>query len=160
MAFKHNVRSFALDDVVPDYDVSSRTIVETLQQAVMDLGLAHPLHLHTNNLGLGGNVESAIATIEAARGKPLHLAHLQFYSYGAEGKRGFSSAAARLAEAVNAHPNVTVDVGQVMFRQTVTVSLDIVRQYSAIDTAQSEENRHLRRRYEWRRHRAVQLPLE
>ncbi|HEY1736611.1 MAG TPA: formylmethanofuran dehydrogenase subunit A [Methylovirgula sp.] len=135
MAFKHNVRSFALDDVVPDYDVSSRTIVETLQQAVMDLGIPHPLHLHTNNLGLGGNVETAIATIEAARGKPLHLAHVQFYSYGAEGKRGFSSGAARLAEAVNSHPNVSVDIGQVMFRQTVTVSLDIVRQYSAIDTA-------------------------
>jgi formylmethanofuran dehydrogenase subunit A len=135
MAFKHNVRSFALDDVVPAYDVSSRTIVETLQQAVMDLGIPHPLHLHTNNLGIGGNVETAIATIEAARGKPLHLAHLQFYSYGAEGKRGFSSGAARLAAAVNNHPNVTIDVGQVMFRQTVTVSLDIVRQYSAIDTA-------------------------
>ncbi|TAL78084.1 MAG: formylmethanofuran dehydrogenase subunit A [Beijerinckiaceae bacterium] len=135
MAFKHNVRSFALDDVVPSYDLSSRKIMETLQQAVMDLGIPHPLHLHTNNLGMGGNVETAIATIEAARGKPLHLAHLQFYAYGMEGKRAFSSAAARLAEAVNAHPNVTIDVGQVMFRQTVTVSLDVLRQFNAIGTA-------------------------
>ena len=135
VAFKHNVHSFNLDDVVPTYGVSSRQIVEALQQAVMDLGIPHPLHLHTNNLGIAGNVDTAIATIAAARGRPLHLAHLQFYSYGKEGKRGFSSAAAQLAEAVNANPNVTVDVGQVMFKQTVTISLDVLRQYNAVGSA-------------------------
>jgi formylmethanofuran dehydrogenase subunit A len=140
MAFKHNVRSFALDDVVPEYNLSSRKIVETLQQAVMDLGIPHPLHLHTNNLGIGGNVETAIATIAAARGKPLHLAHLQFYSYGKEGKRGFSSGAAELSAAVNANPNVTVDVGQVMFRQTVTISNDVLRQFNAMSTASPKKS--------------------
>ncbi|HTJ03682.1 MAG TPA: formylmethanofuran dehydrogenase subunit A [Methylovirgula sp.] len=140
MAFKHNVRSFGLDDIVPDYGLSSRTIVETLQQAVTDLGVPHPLHLHTNNLGIGGNVETAIATIAAARGRPLHLAHLQFYAYGKEGKRGFSSAAAELAEVVNANPNVTVDVGQVMFRQTVTISMDVLRQFNAIGTASPKKS--------------------
>jgi formylmethanofuran dehydrogenase subunit A len=135
MAFKHNIRAFSLDDVVPSYGVSSRQIVEALQQAVMDLGIPHPLHLHANNLGIAGNVETALATIAAARGRPLHLAHLQFYSYAREGKREFSSAAARLAEAVNANPNVTIDVGQVMFKQTVTISLDILRQFNAVDTA-------------------------
>jgi formylmethanofuran dehydrogenase subunit A len=62
---------------------------------------------------------------------PLHLAHLQFYAYGAEGPQGFSSAAPRLAEAVNATRNVTIDVGQVMFGQTVTISSDVLRQFSA-----------------------------
>lgn len=140
MAFKHNVRSFSLDDVVPEYGLSSRSIVETLQQAVNDLGVPHPLHLHTNNLGIGGNVETAIATIAAARGRPLHLAHLQFYSYGKEGKRGFSSAASELAAAVNANPNVTVDVGQVMFRQTVTISMDVLRQFNAMNTASPKKS--------------------
>ena len=56
---------------------------------------------------------------------PLHLAHLQFYGYGTEGKRKFSSAAARLAELVNATPEVTIDIGQVMFGQTVTISSDV-----------------------------------
>ena len=129
-AFKYNARAFSLDDVVPHYGVTSRAIVEALQRAVIDLKITHPLHLHMNNLGIAGNVETALATIEAARGMPLHLAHLQFYAYGAEGKRGFSSAAARLAEAVNAAKNVTVDVGQVMFGQTFTVSLDVLRQYN------------------------------
>jgi formylmethanofuran dehydrogenase subunit A len=129
-AFKYNARAFSLDDVVPHYGVTSRAIVEALQQAVTDLKIPHPLHLHMNNLGIAGNVETALATIEAARGLPLHLAHVQFYAYGTEGKRGFSSAAARFAEAVNTAKNVTVDVGQVMFGPTVTVSLDVLRQYN------------------------------
>jgi formylmethanofuran dehydrogenase subunit A len=129
-AFKYNARAFSLDDVVPHYGVTSRAIVEALQQAVCDLKIPHPLHLHMNNLGIAGNVETALATIDAARGLPMHLAHVQFYAYGTEGKRGFSSAAARLAEAVNAAKNVTVDIGQVMFGPTVTVSLDVLRQYN------------------------------
>jgi formylmethanofuran dehydrogenase subunit A len=130
-AFKDNVRSFSFDDVVPHYGVSSRQIVKTLQRAVSDLGVPHPLHVHCNNLGLPGNYETALATIAAAEGLPLHLAHLQFYGYGAEGKAGFSSAAPKLAEAVNAAKNVTIDVGQAMFGQTVTISSDVLRQFSA-----------------------------
>jgi formylmethanofuran dehydrogenase subunit A len=130
-AFKENVRSFSLDDVVPSYGVSSRTIVKRLQRAVRALGVPHPLHVHCNNLGLAGNVETALMTIAAAEGLPLHLAHLQFYGYGKEGDRGFSSSAASLAEAVNASEGVTIDVGQVMFGQTVTISSDVLRQFNA-----------------------------
>ncbi len=130
-AFKENVRSFSFDDVVPSYGVSSRQIVKTLQKAVSDLGVPHPLHVHCNNLGLPGNFESALSTIAAAEDLPLHLAHLQFYGYGKEGPQGFSSAAPRLAEALKSAPNVTIDVGQVMFGQTVTVSSDVLRQFMA-----------------------------
>jgi formylmethanofuran dehydrogenase subunit A len=136
MAFKSNVRAFSFDDVVPWYGVSSRQIVKTLQQAVNELGVPHPLHVHCNNLGLAGNFETALATIAAAEDLPLHLAHLQFYGYGREGERGFSSAAARLADAVNAAKSVTIDVGQVMFGQTVTISSDVLRQFNARAQAQ------------------------
>jgi len=131
MAFKANVRQFSFDDVVPQYGVSSREIVKTLQRAVHELSVPHPLHVHCNNLGMAGSDETALATIAAAEGLPLHLAHLQFYGYGKDGPRGFSSAAARLAEAVNGAKSVTVDVGQVMFGQTVTISLDTLRQFNA-----------------------------
>src|SRR5262249_7780584 len=134
-AFKENVREFSFDDVVPAYGVSSRAIVRTLQHAVNELGVPHPLHVHCNNLGIAGSADSALTTIAAAEGLPLHLAHLQFYGYGKEGGRGFSSAAARLAEAVNAAQSVTIDVGQVMFGQTVTVSLDVLRQFKARNQA-------------------------
>ena len=43
VAFKANMREFSLDDVVPFYGVSSRAIVKTLQRAVHELGVPHPL---------------------------------------------------------------------------------------------------------------------
>ena len=58
-AFKENVRSFSLDDEVPDYGVSSRAILKALQHGVGALGLPHPLHVHCNNLGIPGNIETA-----------------------------------------------------------------------------------------------------
>ena len=125
------MRAFSFDDVVPHYGVSSRRSSRRCNARCRDLGVPHPLHVHCNNLGLPGNYETALATIAAAEDLPLHLAHLQFYGYGKEGKLGFSSAAPKLAEAVNAAKNVTVDVGQAMFGQTVTISSDVLRQFSA-----------------------------
>ena len=129
-AFKANTRSFGLDDVVPDYGVSSRQILQTLQRAACEIQLPHPVHVHCNNLGIPGNVDTAIATMEAAQGLPMHLAHIQFYGYGSEGTRGFSSAAAKLIDGFNKHRNITMDVGQVLFGQTVTISGDVIAQYS------------------------------
>jgi formylmethanofuran dehydrogenase subunit A len=40
-----------------------------------------------------------------------------------------------LAEIVNGTPEVTIDIGQVMFGQTVTISSDVMRQFSARGTA-------------------------
>ncbi|WP_374306833.1 formylmethanofuran dehydrogenase subunit A [Methylocella sp.] len=139
-AFKYNARTFGLDDVVPFYELTSRRIVEGLQQALTDLKVPHPLHLHMNNLGVPGNVGTALATIEAARGMPLHLAHMQFYGYGSQGSHGFSSAAAQVAASVNSHKNVTIDVGQVMFGQTVTISSDVLRQFSATGSAKPKKS--------------------
>lgn len=127
--FKRNVRAFSFDDVVPSYEVSSRDIVLALQRAVHAIGVPHPLHVHCNNLGLAGNADTARQTMDAAGDLPMHLAHLQFYGYGRGGKSGISSAAAILAERVNSLSNVTIDVGQVMFGATVTVSADTLRQF-------------------------------
>ncbi|WP_031432559.1 formylmethanofuran dehydrogenase subunit A [Methylomarinum vadi] len=129
-AFKSNVRQFGLDDIVPDYGVSSRQILQTLQTAACQIGVPHPPHVHCNNLGIPGNVDTIVATMDAAQGLPMHLAHVQFYAYGSEGAKGFSSAAAKLLEAFNRHPNITMDVGQVLFGQTVTISGDVIAQYS------------------------------
>ncbi|KJV07057.1 formylmethanofuran dehydrogenase subunit A [Methylocucumis oryzae] len=129
-AFKSNVRQFDLDDIVPEYGVSSRQILQILQTAVCQLGVPHPVHVHCNNLGVPGNIDTIVATMEAAQGLPMHLAHVQFYAYGNEGSKGFSSAAAKLLEVFNRHPNITMDVGQVLFGQTVTISGDVIAQYS------------------------------
>ena len=134
-AFKFNVRTFDLDDEVPDYGVTSRAIMRAMQKAVTDLGVPHPVHLHCNNLGVAGNADTALATMEAAEGLPIHLAHIQFYGYGKEGSKGLSSAAPRIAEGIARHKNVSVDIGQVMFGQTVTISGDILRQFDGRNAA-------------------------
>ncbi|WP_020178608.1 formylmethanofuran dehydrogenase subunit A [Methylopila sp. M107] len=128
-AFKFNQRTMDLDETNPRYDVTARKVLTTLIRAVSELGLAHPIHLHGCNLGIPGNDATTLATIAAAEGRPLHLTHVQFHSYGTEGDKKFSSGAARIAEAVNKNPNISVDVGQVMFGQTVTASADFMTQY-------------------------------
>jgi formylmethanofuran dehydrogenase subunit A len=128
-AFKFNARGLGIDERGPQYGVMPRQIVHMLSRAVFELGVPHPLHVHCNNLGVPGNIDTTLATIAAAEGFPLHLTHAQFHSYGTEGDRHFSSAAARLAEAVNRSPNVSLDVGQIMFGQTVTASGDTMAQY-------------------------------
>lgn len=129
-AFKFNARRLDVDEVHPHYPLRPRDILRTLSRAVAELGIPHPLHVHASNLGVPGNHRSTLATMEAAEGFPIHLTHIQFHSYGTEGDRGFSSAAAEIADAVNRLPNVSIDVGQVMFGQTVTVSGDSMRQYA------------------------------
>lgn len=128
-AFKFNAREQAIDQEGPQHRVTPRQVIRTLTRAVHELGVPHPLHVHCNNLGVPGNIDTTLATIAAAEGFPIHLTHAQFHSYGTEGDRHFSSAAARLAEAVNSHPNVSLDVGQIFFGQTVTASADTMTQY-------------------------------
>ena len=129
--FKKGGEIFNLDDVVPAYGVSSREILLTLNRANEDLKIKHPLHVHCNNLGVPGNISTIVDTIKAAEGKRMHLAHVQFYAYDNKGKKGFSSGSLELAKAVNTNKNITIDVGQVMFYPTVTISSDILRQHSA-----------------------------
>lgn len=129
-ALKANVRQFDLDDVVPEYGVTAREIGHKMRVALQSLGIPHPLHLHTCNLGLPGNVKTALATMDSAEGLPMHLAHLQFYGYGDEGELGMSSGAVQLAEAMAKHTNITADIGQVMFGPTVTISSDALTQFN------------------------------
>ncbi len=129
-AFKFNQRALDVDDLHPHYRISPRDIVRTLSRALSELRVPHPLHIHASNLGVPGNYLSTLATMDAAEGLPIHLTHIQFHSYGTEGDRKFSSSAAEIAEAVNNRSNVSIDVGQVMFGQTVTVSGDTMAQHA------------------------------
>lgn len=128
-AFKFNQRKLDLDEQNSHYGVSPRQILIALARAVTELGIPHPLHVHGCNLGVPGNVETTLETIRAADGLRMHLTHIQFHSYGTEGDRKFSSGAAEIAEAINKNPNISVDVGQILFGQTVTASGDAMHQY-------------------------------
>jgi formylmethanofuran dehydrogenase subunit A len=127
-AFKFNQRKLDVDEAHVHYGVTPRRVLHTLARALVELGVPHPLHIHASNLGVAGNIASTLATIDALEGLPAHLTHVQFHSYGTEGPRKFSSAARQLADAVNAHSNISIDVGQIIFGQTVTASGDTMRQ--------------------------------
>ena len=128
-AFKWGARSLDLDEAGPHYGITPRQILISIADALTELGVPHPVHVHGCNLGVPGSKDTTLATIRGMDGRRIHLTHLQFHSYGKEGPHGFSSGAAEIAELVNASPNVSVDVGQVMFGQTVTASGDTMAQH-------------------------------
>ncbi|MDX6751937.1 formylmethanofuran dehydrogenase subunit A [Geminicoccaceae bacterium 1502E] len=127
-AFKFNGRKLDLDEQGPHWGITPRTILTTLADALDRLGVPHPIHVHGCNLGVPGNDATTLATIRGMEGRRIHLTHLQFHSYGKEGRHRFSSAAPAIAELINKSPNVSLDVGQVMFGQTVTASGDTMSQ--------------------------------
>ena len=132
-AFKYGVRKFDLDTPHPKYGVTPAKIIEVLCRSVSEIGLVHPLHVHCSNLGVPGNIDTTLATIRAADGLPIHLTHAQFHSYaqgGQDHESAMVSGAAKLADAIRRHPNVTIDVGQIMFGQTVTISADTMHQHA------------------------------
>jgi formylmethanofuran dehydrogenase subunit A len=67
--------------------------------------------------------------METLAGRRSHFTHLQFHSYGGEPGKSWSSAAAKVIEYVNAHPEVSVDVGQVMFGPAMTITADAPVEY-------------------------------
>lgn len=113
-----------IDDAVEAFGVTPRQIIVGLAQVAMDLGLPHPVHIHANNLGLAGNWETTLETMKALEGRRAHLTHIQFHSYGGEPGGRLSSRVADLAEYVNAHENISVDVGQVVFGETTSMTGD------------------------------------
>jgi formylmethanofuran dehydrogenase subunit A len=115
-----------LDQEVPAFHVTPRQIIQSLAQTAMDLGLPHAVHIHCNNLGLPGNWTTTLDTMKALEGRRAHLTHIQFHSYGggADDQGTFCSKTPHLIEYVNAHPHLTVDVGQVLFGETTSMTGD------------------------------------
>ncbi|MCL4201874.1 MAG: formylmethanofuran dehydrogenase subunit A [Pirellulaceae bacterium] len=115
-----------IDQKVDHFDVTPRQILRELAHAADDLGLPHSVHIHCNNLGLPGNWTTTLETMKAIEGHRGHLTHIQFHSYGGgEGdETTFNSKVQPLADYVNSHENITVDVGQVLFGETTSMTGD------------------------------------
>ena len=123
--WKHgNGNVTALDDAVEGLGVTPRRVLETIATAVDELGLPHPVHVHCNNLGVAGNSRTTLDTLHTLQGRRAHFAHLQFHAYGGTpGKRPRSNAP-ELAEHLDAHPEHSADIGQVMFGPATTMTAD------------------------------------
>jgi formylmethanofuran dehydrogenase subunit A len=122
--WKFSGNAHGLDDDVTGFSVTPRQIIQSLADVSMDLHLPHPVHIHCNNLGVAGNWETTLETMKALDGRDGHMAHIQFHSYGGQPGGWFTSRVKELSEYVNTHPNITVDIGQVMFGDTTSMTGD------------------------------------
>jgi formylmethanofuran dehydrogenase subunit A len=115
-----------VDSTIDHFGVTPRQIIKSVAQAVDELKLPHSVHIHANNLGLAGNWTTTHETMKLLEGHRGHLTHIQFHSYGggASLEDSFSSQVAPLADYVNSHRNLTVDVGQVVFGETTSMTGD------------------------------------
>jgi formylmethanofuran dehydrogenase subunit A len=126
--YGRNVRS--IDDVVPNFDITPREIIRGLCKVNTMLNLPHTIHVHTNNLGQPGNIVTALETMKcvedlARKDRPvMHITHIQFCAFKGEDWGSLSSGAEDIANYVNSHNHVTLDVGQVVFSDTTTMTAD------------------------------------
>ena len=128
--WKRNVRAVTgIDDALGIPGVTPRAIMETLADAANTLALPHPVHIHCNNLGLPGNVTTTLDSMRALSGRRAHFTHVQFHAYAGGSGKPWASGAKELIAYVNAHHEVTVDVGQVMLGHATTVTADGAVEY-------------------------------
>jgi formylmethanofuran dehydrogenase subunit A len=127
-----NVRG--IDDAVPNFDITPREIIRGLCEVNTLLGLPHSVHLHTNNLGRPGNYQTTLETMKCVEdlgdGDPiLHITHCQFSSFKGDDWTNLASAAPEISEYVNKHSHVTLDMGQIIFTETTTMTADGPHEY-------------------------------
>ncbi|MCY2966414.1 MAG: formylmethanofuran dehydrogenase subunit A [Planctomycetota bacterium] len=115
-----------LDSKVDHFEVTPREIIRGMAQAVDELRLPHSVHIHCNNLGMPGNWATTLETMKAFEGHRGHITHAQFHSYGGgdADENTFNSKVAPLADYINSHSNLTLDVGQVLFGETTSMTGD------------------------------------
>ena len=128
-----------IDDPAPYWDVTGREVIRSLTKANEMLGLNHSIHIHPNDLGHPGNVQTTINSMDCVkdikknsavtRDQTLHCTHLQFHSYGGTNWRDFSSGAEPISDYINKNPHVTCDIGQVTLDETTTMTADAPMEY-------------------------------
>jgi formylmethanofuran dehydrogenase subunit A len=113
-----------IDRKIDYFDLSPREVIKALVDVAADLHLPHPAHIHCNNLGHSGNYATTLETMKAVGDTRAHIAHIQFHSYGGEPGKNPTSAAHEIADYVNKHPNISADIGQVMFGRSTIMTAD------------------------------------
>jgi formylmethanofuran dehydrogenase subunit A len=115
-----------LDTPIGSSRVTPRAILETLVDTANALQLPHAAHIHCNNLGIPGNIATTLESMRTTAGRRSHFTHLQFHSYATESGKtgGWRSGARELMEYINAHPETSGDVGQVLFGPATTLTAD------------------------------------
>jgi formylmethanofuran dehydrogenase subunit A len=121
---QRNANITNLGEEIDAFGFTPRQVIKALIDVANDLGLPHPAHIHCNNLGIGGNSDTTLETMRTADGRRAHLTHIQFHSYGGKFGGKPTSKAAEIAEYINTHPEISADVGQVMFGKATGMTAD------------------------------------
>ncbi|MCW4051749.1 MAG: formylmethanofuran dehydrogenase subunit A [Candidatus Bathyarchaeota archaeon] len=126
--FGRNVRD--IDDPVPNFDITPREIVRGLCEVNKLLNMPHTIHVHANNLGKPGNYITTLETMKCVENLAtdktpiMHLTHCQFSAFAGDDWRTFKSASEEISKYVNSHTHVTLDMGQIIFTNTTTMTAD------------------------------------
>jgi formylmethanofuran dehydrogenase subunit A len=121
---RRNANITDINESIDHFNLTPLQVIRAFINTVNDLGLPHPPHIHCNNLGHSGNYQTTLETMRAADGRRAHIAHIQFHSYGGEPGKNPTSKGPEIAEYINIHPNITADVGQVMFGKATAMTAD------------------------------------
>lgn len=136
-AWVHGIDLRDLDGIIPEWDITPREVTRGICKAVELLGLPHPMHLHPNNLGRVGNVETTIDQLECirdirghnGRNMLVHLAHMSFdcldtVDSGSTEWKDLSSGGLRFAKYFSKNKHFTTDLGQITFGPATTMTGD------------------------------------
>jgi formylmethanofuran dehydrogenase subunit A len=133
--FGANVKG--VQDPVPNFDVTPAEIIKSLAEVNEMLHLPHSIHLHFNNTGKPGNYTTALETLDILKDvspsrmrQVVHVAHMQFSTYGGTSWRDFESKAPLIADYFNKNNHATMDVGQILFGAAMTMTADAPLEYS------------------------------
>ena len=122
-----NANITTLDQTIGPFELTPRKVIGAFIQAANDLGLPHPVHIHCNNLGHSGNYTTTLETMRIADGRKAHITHIQFHSYGSVAGKTTdnpTSMAREISAYINTHPNISADVGAVMFGRSTSMTAD------------------------------------
>jgi len=111
------------DSKIPKLDITPADIITSLEDVAEELKLPHPIHVHLNGMGYYGNVKSTLAELKLAKSR-MHVAHLQFSSYGGNSWKEFESKAKEVIDYVNGNDRITFDIGQITHDKTTTLTAD------------------------------------
>ncbi|WFN37038.1 formylmethanofuran dehydrogenase subunit A [Methanomicrobium antiquum] len=114
---------------IDHFGITPAEIIDYLIQANELLNLPHSVHLHCNNLGKPGNYKCTLETMQRTpdlndKRQTLYMTHVQFHSYGGTKWSDFCSKSDDVAWMLNRKPQIAIDMGQVMFGKTTTMTAD------------------------------------
>ncbi|MDE0301732.1 MAG: formylmethanofuran dehydrogenase subunit A [Gammaproteobacteria bacterium] len=113
-----------VNEKIDPFDLTPLHATAAFIEAVDELNMPHPAHIHCNNLGHSGNIQTTLDTMKAAEGHRAHIAHVQFHSYAGELGKRVQTGSEAIIDYINTHENITTDIGMVMFGKATAMTAD------------------------------------